>query len=372
MNPLKRCLAVAGLIVASASLSPVVGAQTSKDSGTILPLYPAGTTEPLGVAESRETLENGETLIYDVSEPTLEVFRPIADRGNGTGVIVVPGGGFVALGYERGGTDVARSLAQRGITAFVLKHCTIRSGNGPMRIPDVHMAEMELVMSRAKSGLPVEMPPFAGEPNAIKDGERAMTLVRQRAGEWGLDPQRIGVLGFSSGAYLAADLAIGPQATRPNFVGLIYGGLRSPVPSDASPAFIAGAADDEYQPNDPILLYQAWRKAGVEAEVHVYERGGHGFDLGRQGTTSDLWLDQFVQWMKSRSLLNSSDQGTPNSKSDDWAAACRCSLTYRLCSKQRSTNCRMASPSVIPAIRASSAKPLACSVGTLGSGRSSV
>ncbi|WP_236509173.1 hypothetical protein [Stenotrophomonas sp. PA-6-5C] len=98
-------------------------------------------------------------------------------------------------------------------------------------------------------------------------------------------------------------------ATRPNFVGLIYGGLRSPVPSDASPAFIAGAADDEYQPNDPILLYQAWRKAGVEAEVHVYERGGHGFDLGRQGTTSDLWLNQFIQWIKTRRPANLSDQG---------------------------------------------------------------
>ncbi|MBV6815937.1 alpha/beta hydrolase [Xanthomonas campestris pv. passiflorae] len=173
-----------------------------------------------------------------------------------------------------------------------------------MRIPDVHMAEMELVMSRAKSGLPLEMPPFAGEPNAIKDGERAMTLVRQRAREWGVDPQRVGVLGFSSGAYLAADLAIWPKATRPDFVGLIYGGLRTPVPSDASPAFIAGAADDEYQPNDPILLYQAWRKAGVAAEVHVYEQGRHGFDLRRQGTTSDEWFSQLISWMRACKLLH--------------------------------------------------------------------
>lgn len=297
MNPLKRWLAAASLIAASSSLCSAAAAQHTDAIGTILPLYPAGTTEPLGVPESRDTTENGEVLIYDVSEPTLEAFRPAPGTGNGTAVIVVPGGGFVALSYEHGGTDVARALAKHGITAFVLKHRTIRSGNGPMRIPDVHMAEMELVMSRAKFGEPPEMPRFAGEQNAIKDGERAMTIVRQRAQEWGVDPQRIGVLGFSSGAYLAADLAIGPQTTRPDFVGLIYGGLRTPVPSDASPAFIAGAADDEYQPNDPILIYQAWQKAGVAAELHVYQRGGHGFNLRPQGTTSDEWFSHFVSWM---------------------------------------------------------------------------
>ncbi|WP_407290210.1 alpha/beta hydrolase [Xanthomonas campestris] len=92
-----------------------------------------------------------------------------------------------------------------------------------MRIPAVHMQKMELVLSRAKSGEPLEMPPFAGEPKAIQDGERAMAIVRQRAREWGLDPKRVGVIGFSSGAYLAADLAIGPTATRPDFVGLVSG-----------------------------------------------------------------------------------------------------------------------------------------------------
>lgn len=300
MNPLKRWLAVASLIATSASLCSVAVAQPTKESGTILPLYPAGTAEPLGVPESRETLENGETLIYDVSEPTLEVFRPALGQANGTAVIVVPGGGFVALGYTRGGTDVARALAERGITAFFLKHRTVRSGNGPMRIPAVHMQEMALVMARAKSGKPLAMPPFAGEPKAIEDGRQAMAIVKQRAREWGVDPQRIGVLGFSSGAYLAADLAIGPEVSRPAFVGLIYGGLRAPVPSDAAPAFIAGATDDEYQPNDPILLYQAWRKAGVAVELHVYERGGHGFDLQPKRTTSDHWFEQFISWMCSQ------------------------------------------------------------------------
>ena len=99
----------------------------------------------------------GETMIYDVSEPTLEVFRPAAGEANGAAVIVAPGGGFVASGYRHGGTDIAQALAQHGNTAFVLKYRTIRSGDGPMRMPAVHMKEMSVVMSRAKNGTPVEM-----------------------------------------------------------------------------------------------------------------------------------------------------------------------------------------------------------------------
>lgn len=302
-NPLKRWLAAATLLSAVAGLSSTAASPAPPTSGVVIPLYPASTTQPLGVQELHDTLDTGETLIYDVSAPTLEMYRPAPGKQNGTAVIVVPGGGFVALGYVRGGTDVARALADHGITAFVLKHRTVRGGDGPMRIPAVHMKEMEQMMSRAKTGLPVEMPPFAGEPNAVEDGARAITLVRQRAGEWGVVPARVGMIGFSSGAYLAADLAIGPKPSRPDFVGLIFGGLRTPVPADASPAFIAGTADDDYQPNDPILLYSAWRGAGVPAELHLYERGGHGFDLQAKGTTSDLWFGQFIAWMRMRELM---------------------------------------------------------------------
>ena len=303
-RPLWRSIAVASMAVAAMQTATIASAQTSVTGGTIIPLYPKGSVPSLGVPEKRDRLPNGETMIYDVSEPTLELVRPASGRANGTAVIVAPGGGFVALGYTFGGTDVARALAARGTTAFVLKYRTIRSGDGPMRMPDVHMKEMGVVMSRAKTGEPVEMPRFAGEPHAVEDGVRAMAIVRQRAYEWGIDPRRIGVIGFSAGAYLAADLAIGDAASRPDFVGLIYGGLRTPVPADAPPAFIAGAADDEYQPNDPVLLYKAWRKAGVAGELHLYERGGHGFDLHRQGTTSDHWFEELVWWLGARRLVH--------------------------------------------------------------------
>ncbi|WP_294251431.1 alpha/beta hydrolase [uncultured Sphingomonas sp.] len=299
MAGMRICRAVtAGLAAAACLAATAVRAQP----GAIIPLSAKGSVPSLGVPEVRDLTETGETLIYDVSVPTLELFRPAPGRGNGVAVIVAPGGGFVALSYGFGGIEIARALASRGFTAFVLKYRTIRSGAGPMRMPEVHLKEMERVTARATSGAPLELPAFAGEPHAVEDGARAMAIVRQRATEWGLDPHRIGFLGFSAGAYLAADLAIGAEASRPDFVGLLYGGLRTPVPAGAPPAFIAGAADDAYQPNDPILLYTAWRRAGAAAELHVYEQGGHGFDLRRQGKTSDHWFDAFVQWLEAYRL----------------------------------------------------------------------
>ncbi|WP_404478922.1 alpha/beta hydrolase [Novosphingobium sp. BL-52-GroH] len=279
-------------------------AQAPASDGQIIPLYARGTVTPLGVPESRDTLaETGETMIFNVSDPTLELFRPAPRLANGTVVIIAPGGGFVGLGYAAGGTDVARRFTALGVTALVLKYRTIRSPDDAMHMPEVHIREMEAIMARAKSGQPAEVPPFAGEPDAVEDGTRAMAIVRSRAKEWGIDPERIGMIGFSSGAFLAADLAIGEKAGRPAFVGLFYGGLRTPVPSGASPAFIAAATDDPYMPDDAVQLYAAWRKAGVPAELHVYEHGGHGFDLQPKGSTSDHWFDQFTWWMKSRGLL---------------------------------------------------------------------
>lgn len=290
--------------IAAVLLATTAMANTPPPDGAIIPLYPKGTVTSLGVPEIRETLtETGETMIRNVSEPTLELFRPVPGRANGTAIIVAPGGGFVGLGYVSGGTAVARRLAQLGITAFVLKYRTIRSDPDPMQMPEVHMKEMEGIMARAKSGIPLEVPRFAGEQNAMEDGARAMAIVRQRAGEWGIDPKRVGVIGFSAGAYLAADLAIGDKASRPDFVALIYGGLRTPVPADASPAFIAAAADDEYQPQDAALLHTAWRKAGVPVELHIYEHGGHGFDLEPKGHSSDHWFEELLWWMRSRDLL---------------------------------------------------------------------
>jgi len=298
-----RLARIARLGVAAVLISAAALAEAPAGDARIIPLYPKGTMPSLGVPESRVKQQGDDTLIFNVSEPTLELFRPAAGQANGTAVIVAPGGGFVGLGYEAGGTAVARRLAQRGVTALVLKYRTIRSAGDPMQLPEVHLKEMEQLMARAKSGMPVEVPPFAGEPHAVEDGARAMAIVREHASDWGIDPKRIGFIGFSAGGYLAADLAIGDKASRPDFVALIYGGLRTPVPADASPAFIAAAADDEFQPNDAAQLFAAWRMAGAPAELHLYERGGHGFGLEPKGTPSDHWFDELIWWMQSRGLV---------------------------------------------------------------------
>lgn len=297
-------LGIAAILVSAAAT-----AQTWTGDGLIIPLYPKGAIASLGVPEIRELPDTtGDSMIRNVSEPTLELFRPAPGHANGTAMIIAPGGGFVGLGYDAGGTAVARRLTQLGITALVLKYRTIRSAADPMQMPEVHLQEMATVIARAKSGVPVELPRFAGEQHAVEDGARAMKIVRQRAAEWGVDPRRVGFIGFSAGAFLAADLAIGEKVSRPDFVALIYGGLRTPVPMDAPPAFIAAAADDEYQPNDALQLYAAWRQAGVAAELHVYERGGHGFDLKAQGTSSDHWFDQLAWWLQSRGLIDGMGQ----------------------------------------------------------------
>jgi len=295
--------------IAAALLPSGVCARAVPKGGTVIPLYPKGSVGLLGVPETRDRLaDTGEVMIFNVSDPTLELFRPA--RANGTAVIIAPGGGFVGLSYEVGGGAVARRLAQQGITALVLKYRTIKSPSDAMHMPEVHMKEMEAIMARAKSGTPEQVPTFAGEPHAVEDGVRAMAIVREHAKAWGINTHRIGVIGFSSGAFLAADLAIGDRASRPAFVGLIYGGLRGPVPADASPAFVAAAADDAYVPNDAAQLYAAWRKAGVPAELHIYERGGHGFDLKSKGATSDHWFDEFLWWLQSRGFMQQSSKGS--------------------------------------------------------------
>lgn len=301
---IRRLVAVAGFGAVAALLSTSAIAQTSASHGTIVPLYAKGQVTSLGVPETRAKVGGtGDTMIFNVSDPTLELFRPAPGRANGTAVIIAPGGGFVGLDYVAGGAAIARQFVQRGVTALVLKYRTIRSPDNAMHMPAVHMKAMNLIMARAKSGMPVEIPLIPGEKHAVEDGARAMTIVRSHAAAWGIDPKRVGFIGFSAGAFLAVDLAIGSKVTRPDFVGLLYGGLRTPVPADASPAFIAAAADDEYLPNDSVQLYAAWRKAGAPAELHVYEHGGHGFELKPQGTTSDHWFDELVWWMQSRGLM---------------------------------------------------------------------
>lgn len=291
----------AGLLLLS------MGSAFAAPSAGLIEIYPKGSVKPLPVPEIREDPnKNGNIQIRNVSTPTLEIFRPAPGTANGAAVIVAPGGGFVTLDYDNEGTQVARRLAQQGVTAFVLKYRPHQSPADFDKMMAEHMVTMDVLFERVKTKMPQEVPIFPGEDLAKQDAAQAVRFVRARAGEWGIDSKRVGFVGFSAGSFLAVNLAIGEEASRPDFVGFIYGGLRTPVPNDAPPAFIAAAADDPMLPDDAIQIYAAWRAAGREAELHVYQTGGHGFGMGKTGATSDYWFDQFSAWMRARGFTKAS------------------------------------------------------------------
>jgi acetyl esterase/lipase len=144
-------------------------------------------------------------------------------------------------------------------------------------------------------------------PLAVADGQQAMKVVRGRAAEWGIDPDRIGMMGFSAGARVTIGVALEHDVeSRPNFAAPIYGALweEIDVPADAPPMFIALANDDELVGVDPSLtLYRAWRAAHHPVELHIYAGGGHGFGMRKQGLTADSWIEQFGEWLMVQGLM---------------------------------------------------------------------
>jgi acetyl esterase/lipase len=140
---------------------------------------------------------------------------------------------------------------------------------------------------------------------AMEDGRQAVRVVRQRADELGIRPDRIGILGFSAGGMVAAASAMSSDpACRPRFAAVIYGGPQQVVePARDGPAlFIAYANDDDVVRNAGFDLFSAWKEAGLPCEMHVYSRGGHGFGMSPQGLASDAWIDQFGSWLTSEGL----------------------------------------------------------------------
>jgi acetyl esterase/lipase len=253
---------------------------------------------PVGVAADAAMLRN-------VSEATLTVFRPA--KPNGVGIVVCPGGGWRLLAWEHEGLDVARWLTARGYTAFLLKY---RVRGTPAAQAD-YDAEMAKMMSRvdltrkAKTAFRAMgeiVPPESirdARAAAADDGRRAAAIVRERAGEWDVDPDRVGMIGFSAGAFLVVDVAMEPRAAPLAFVAAIYGGetLGRPVPADAPPLFTCIAQDDFLLYRVVEGLYADWTDAARSAELHIYRRGSHGFGMVKQGAPSDRWIEQFHEWL---------------------------------------------------------------------------
>jgi acetyl esterase/lipase len=233
--------------------------------------------------------------LTNVSEPSIAVYKP-SGKANGCAVIVAPGGGYNILAIEHEGTQVCEWLDGLGVTAVLLKY----------RVP---RRDMQMPENLA----------------AIQDAQRAVRLTHQHAKDWGIDPDRIGMLGFSAGGNLTAWTALAEKTTyepvdaadklssRPNFGCLIYpaylvdkeGNLRPeyPVSKDSPPMFFAHANDDPVTPLSSVMLYAALKKAGVPAELHIYATGGHGFGMRKIPHPVASWPDRCADWLKTRGYL---------------------------------------------------------------------
>jgi acetyl esterase/lipase len=253
-------------------------------SAQVVRLWPGAAPGSERWTQKEVTIENTPvgTVVMNVVTPTLTLFLPDARNATGTGVIIAPGGAFVALATSLEGTDVARWLQQRGIAAFVLKY---------------------RVVEKKQRGISAMDMDTAGR-YGVADGIQALKVIRQHAAEWGVSPDRIGFLGFSAGGMVASAALLQPDsAARPNFAAMIYGapfGRMPAIPAKLPPIFLAWAQDDAVALMPVVRFRDALTSAGHTPEIHVYSHGGHGFGMKKQGTSSDYWIDAYYHWLEAQ------------------------------------------------------------------------
>lgn len=299
------------LALAAGSLLLWAGAAVAQDDTMVAIETPAQPdaiplgTGPLPGATHPESWHRQYERVFarNVTEATLTPFLPDPDKATGAAVIVAPGGGFRSLSMENEGWDVARALNRRGVAAFVLKY---RLNQTP--------ADLDGFAESIRQMLSGPRPPRdPGAADAAKmlepqlaDARAAFALVRSRAAEWNIDPDRIGMIGFSAGAMLTLTTALHGEDARPAFIGNIYGPISAvnDVPADAPPMFVALAADDGLFSNQGFGIVESWQKAGRPVEFHYYEQGGHGFGMYQKETTSTGWFDAWVSWLRMHGYLS--------------------------------------------------------------------
>lgn len=280
---------------------------TAQD-GTIYPLdKPAEPNAiPLGTGDvedqpASETwfLQWGDPMARNIRNATLTPFLPEPGKTNGAAIIVAPGGGFRWLSMGNEGWEVAEALAEQGITAFVLKYRLFPTPesledftawmNRPRSAPS---PSSDTIQSKAPS-----RPPRMDLSNQLEDAEAAYAMIVERADEWGIDTNRIGMIGFSAGAGLTMHSTLNSRTMDLAFIGPVYGGMGPvEVPEDAPPMFNVIAADD-FLFRGQFGVIDSWYKAGIPVEFHLYQNGGHGFGLGNPNRTSNRWFDAFIHWL---------------------------------------------------------------------------
>ena len=264
-------------------------------------------------AESEKNAWNTK-LVYNVTHPTLTVFAPDSMSSTGTAIIICPGGGFLALSINSEGYDVAKWLVKKGVTCFVLKYRLIHSLTNDPASEFMNKMGKPQFEEESKALIPL----------AIADGKNAIAYVRQHADEYGLDKNKIGIIGFSAGGTVAASSAFDYTAeNKPDFVAPIYPyfppEMMGTIPADAPPLFIAAATDDGLQlALHSANLYQQWLAAKHSAEIHMYSTGNHGFGMRVQHLPSDTWIDRFGDWLRQNNFLKLSHPPEWAKRFKDW------------------------------------------------------
>jgi len=279
---------LAGLLVLLAAPGLAVA-----DPPEEIPLWAGGA--PGFESRRDEPVEAQLWWVKNVHNPSITAYLPSAESATGTAVVICPGGGHRELVFNAEGRDPAVLLQGLGVAAFVLKYRLARE----------------------------EGSPYSLETHVREDAARAMRLVRSRAAEWGIDPHRVGMLGFSAGGEVVALVAYEPgggdpaaadpverESARPDFQMLVYPGplfIPEVVPADAPPAFLLAANDDECCSEPVVKLVERYRAAGAPVEAHLYAAGKHAFNMGQRSTLRSIhdWPARMVDWLADRGLLTS-------------------------------------------------------------------
>jgi acetyl esterase/lipase len=304
IRTLANSLALAFTLGCTLCASTGALAQNDKMTPIAIPAQPDAIVLGTGALPGATVQESwhsqyGSVFARNVTVATLTPFLPDPAKASGAAVIVAPGGGFRTLSMNNEGWDVAKALADKGVAAFVLKYRLVQT--------PADMAGFERSMAQMLSGAakpPVQRDPAVELAPQIADARAAFALVRTRAKGWHVDPDRVGMVGFSAGAMLTLATALHAPDVKPAFIATIYGPL-APVtaPGDAPPLFVALAADDPLFGNGGFGLIDSWRGVKRPVEFHLYEQGGHGFGMYPKTTTSTGWFDDYARWLAMHGYL---------------------------------------------------------------------